>query len=161
LVRNFAELGALEAVVDLDAATVKALIAKHGGRAASLDELLNDNRISAVAIATPATTHFSLAERALAAGKHVFVEKPLALDLGQAEALCALAERQDRRLMVGHLLQYHPAFLKLRELIRDSRLGRLQYNYSNRLNFGLIRREEDILWSFAPHDVSMILALVG
>ena len=119
------------------------------------------HRIAAVAIATPAVLHYRIAKAALEAGKHVFVEKPLALTLSEAEELVSVAERLDRRLMVGHLLQYHPAFLKLKELVREGRLGRLQYLYSNRLNFGKIRREEDILWSFAPHDLSMILSLVG
>lgn len=114
-----------------------------------------------MAIAAPAVLHASLARRALEAGKHVFVEKPLALQVDEAEALCTLADERDRRLMVGHLLQYHPAFIKLRQLVRDGVLGRLQYLYSNRLNLGKVRREEDILWSFAPHDLSMILSLVG
>jgi predicted dehydrogenase len=161
LVRNFSELGALEALVDVDASTVAALIAKHGGRAAGLDEVLKETDTEAVAIAVPASAHFAFAKRALEAGKHVFVEKPLALDLAEADSLCALAERLDRRLMVGHLLQYHPAFLKLKELVQSGRLGKIQYLYSHRLNFGLIRREEDILWSFAPHDISMILSVVG
>lgn len=160
-VRNFAQLGALEAVVDARKATVDELIQRHGGRALTLDEALSDRGIDAVVCATPAATHFEIGRRALEAGKHVLIEKPLALELGQAEALCALAERLDRRLMVGHLLQYHPAFLKLKDLIREGRLGRLQYIYSNRLNLGQIRREEDILWSFAPHDISMILSMVG
>src|SRR4029077_13481329 len=90
-----------------------------------------------------------------------FVEKPLALAVNEAEAIIRLAERQDRRLMVGHLLQYHPAFIALRDLVREGALGRLQYIYSNRLNLGKVRREEDILWSFAPHDISMILSLIG
>ena len=106
------------------------------------------HRIAAVAVATPAVQHYKFAKAALEAGKHVFVEKPLALTLGEAEELVSVAEHLDRRLMVGHLLQYHPAFLKLKELVREGRLGRLQYLYSNRLNFGKIRREEDILWSF-------------
>ena len=123
--------------------------------------VLGDDGIDAVAIAAPAGLHARLAEEALEAGKHVFVEKPLALAVAEAEAVTQLAERQDRRLMVGHLLQYHPAFMRLRELVRDGALGRLQYIYSNRLNLGKVRREEDILWSFAPHDISMILSLVG
>ncbi len=102
----------------------------------------------------------NLPRRAIEAGKHVFVEKPLALTVPEAEALCALAERQGRRLMVGHLMQYHPGFSKLRALVREGALGRLHYLYSNRLNLGKVRREEDILWSFAPHDLSMILSLV-
>ncbi|MDJ1160257.1 Gfo/Idh/MocA family oxidoreductase [Chelatococcus sp. SYSU_G07232] len=161
LVRNFAELGALEALVDAHAPTVEALLAKHGGRALTFEAALADPKIDAVAIAAPAALHYTLAKRALEAGKHVFVEKPLSLEVAEAKALCALAERLDRRLMVGHLLQYHPVFLELKKLVRDGRLGRLQYVYSNRLNLGKIRREEDILWSFAPHDLSMILSLVG
>ena len=117
--------------------------------------------IAAVAIAAPAAHHASLARAALEAGKHVFVEKPLALTLVEAERLCQLAEQRDRCLMVGHLLQYHPAFIALRDLVNRGELGRLQYLYSNRLNLGKVRREEDILWSFAPHDLSMILSLVG
>ncbi len=161
LVRVFAELGALAALVDAHRLTVEALAAKHGGRAMSLEAALADPTIDAVAIAAPAALHYSLAKQALKAGKHVFVEKPLALEVAEAQELCELAERLDRRLMVGHLLQYHSAFLKLKELVREGRLGRLQYLYSNRLNLGKIRREEDILWSFAPHDLSMILSLVG
>ncbi|MBV9405173.1 MAG: Gfo/Idh/MocA family oxidoreductase [Acidobacteriaceae bacterium] len=158
LVRNFAALGALEALVDSDNTTVDALRQQFGGRHASFDEALADPAIDAMAIAAPAALHFRLAGEALRAGKHVFVEKPLALDIREAEELCELAERFDRRLMVGHLLQYHPAFLELRRLVREGKLGRLQYVASNRLSLGKIRREEDILWSFAPHDISMILS---
>ena len=161
IVRNFAALGALAAVVDQDRSTAQALCAVHGGAATSFEDVLTDASIAAVAVATPALLHHRFAKAALEAGKHVFVEKPLALRLEQAEELVTLAERLDRRLMVGHLLQYHPAFLKLKELVREGCLGRLQYLYSNRLNLGKIRREEDILWSFAPHDLSMILSLVG
>jgi UDP-2-acetamido-3-amino-2,3-dideoxy-glucuronate N-acetyltransferase len=161
LVRNFAELGALAAICDTVPATATQLSEKYGAPAVSLDVIWRDPAIAGVAIATPAVLHASLAQRALNAGKHVFVEKPLALQVDEAEALCALAEERDRRLMVGHLLQYHPGFMKLRQLVRDGELGRLQYLYSNRLNLGKVRREEDILWSFAPHDLSMILSLVG
>ena len=161
LVRNFAAHGALAAIVDSNAETAAKMVAAHGGRHAGLEEVLADKTIAAVAIASPAATHYALAKQALAAGKHVFVEKPVALDLAQAGELCLLSERTGRALMVGHLLQYHPAFLKLKEMVKSGALGQLQYIYSNRLNFGLIRREEDILWSFAPHDVSMILSLTG
>jgi predicted dehydrogenase/acetyltransferase-like isoleucine patch superfamily enzyme len=128
---------------------------------AEFEEVLRDTNIAGVAIAAPAVLHAELARRAIEAGKHVFVEKPLALTLTEAEQLCALAESIDRRLMVGHLMQYHPGFTRLRELVRQGALGRLQYIYSNRLNLGKVRREEDSLWSFAPHDLSMILSLVG
>jgi UDP-2-acetamido-3-amino-2,3-dideoxy-glucuronate N-acetyltransferase len=161
LVRNFAELGALEAIVDVDPETAKSLTGAFGGRALGFEAALNDPTIQAVAIATPASNHYASAKAALEAGKHVFVEKPLSLRVEEADELCALAERLDLRLMVGHLLQYHAAFLKLRQIVREGKLGRLQYIYSNRLNLGKIRREEDILWSFAPHDLSMVLALVG
>jgi predicted dehydrogenase/acetyltransferase-like isoleucine patch superfamily enzyme len=161
LVRNFAALGALRAITDPDRDAAAAVAQQNGCLAADWRDVLADPRVDGVAIAAPAALHAGLARQALEAGKHVFVEKPLALQVPDAEALCQLAERNDRRLMVGHLLQYHPAFLRLKELVREGALGRLQYVYSNRLNLGKIRREEDILWSFAPHDISMILSLVG
>jgi UDP-2-acetamido-3-amino-2,3-dideoxy-glucuronate N-acetyltransferase len=161
LVRNFAELGALAAICDADRETAEALAVRHGSKTEDLETVLRDKSVAGVAIAAPAVLHATLARRALDAGKHVFVEKPLALKIDEAETLCAQAEQRDRRLMVGHLLQYHPGFIRLRELVRDGALGRLQYIYSNRLNLGKVRREEDILWSFAPHDISMILSLVG
>ncbi len=161
LVRNFSELGALDAVVDAHAPTAEALAAKHGARVLEVEQALADDGIQAVAIAAPAAQHHALAKAALNARKHVFVEKPLALDVGQAEELCALAARLDRRLMVGHLLHYHPVFAALKALVREGRLGRVQYVWSNRLSLGKIRQEEDVLWSFAPHDISMILSLVG
>ena len=161
LVRNFAELGALAAICDPDQASASQLSARYGAPVIAMDAVLRDPAIAGVAIAAPAAQHAELATAALEAGKHVFVEKPLALTVPEAERVCVLAEQHRRVLMVGHLLQYHPAFIALRELVRDGALGRLQYLYSNRLNLGKVRREEDILWSFAPHDLSMILSLVG
>jgi UDP-2-acetamido-3-amino-2,3-dideoxy-glucuronate N-acetyltransferase len=114
-----------------------------------------------VAIATPAATHFDLARKALLAGKDVFVEKPLALGAKDGEDLVALAAGSGRVLMVGHVLQYHPAVIRLKELIAAGDLGRIQYIYSNRLNIGKLRTEENILWSYAPHDISAILMLLG
>jgi predicted dehydrogenase/acetyltransferase-like isoleucine patch superfamily enzyme len=160
LVRNFSELGALTAVSDRDAGMAAALADQYGVSAAEFGDVLATADVDAVVIAAPATQHYGLATEAITAGKHVYVEKPLALDVDEAEALCKQAESVGRVLMVGHLLQYHPAFLKLRELVDEGALGRVQYVYSNRLNLGRIRREEDILWSFAPHDISMILSLV-
>jgi UDP-2-acetamido-3-amino-2,3-dideoxy-glucuronate N-acetyltransferase len=113
-----------------------------------------------VAIATPAELHADLTRKALQAGKDVFVEKPLCLSLQEGQSLITLARESRRILMVGHLLWYHPAVLKLKELIDSGELGRIQYIYSNRLNLGKIRREENILWSFAPHDISVILGLL-
>lgn len=161
LARNFAELGVLAAVVDGDAATAERVAAATGARSASLDEVLVDPAIAAISIATPAETHFSVAMRAIEAGKHVFVEKPLSLDTAEAEQMIAAAAARERRLMVGHLLQYHPVFRKMRELVAAGGIGQLQYIYSNRLSLGKFRVEENVLWSFAPHDVSMILALAG
>jgi UDP-2-acetamido-3-amino-2,3-dideoxy-glucuronate N-acetyltransferase len=161
LVRNFAELGALRAVVDPDAATAAALAETHGASVADFEAVLTDPKVSGVAIAAPAPLHHRLARRALEAGKHVFVEKPLALTLAEGEDLVELAAQTGLTLMVGHLLQYHPVFLRLRDLVAAGGLGRLRYVYSNRLSLGKIRREEDVLWSFAPHDISMVLALAG
>lgn len=161
LVRNFAEHGALRAVCDDSPQVAAEQSAKHGAPVRGIDQILSDGTIAAVAIATPAVTHAALAARALAAGKHVFVEKPIALELRAAEELKAQAERAGRVLMVGHLLRYHPVFIRLHEFVRAGRIGRLRHLYSHRLNLGKVRREENILWSFAPHDISMILALVG
>ena len=161
LVRNYAELGALCAVCDSSTEALEAFRTKYAGVRCTTDyrEILDDGKITGVVIATPAATHFSLAREALLSGKDVFVEKPLALHVGEAEELKAVSEKQGRILMVGHLLQYHSAFIRLKELIRAGELGRIHYIYSNRLSFGKIRREEDIMWSFAPHDISMILTL--
>jgi UDP-2-acetamido-3-amino-2,3-dideoxy-glucuronate N-acetyltransferase len=117
--------------------------------------------ITGIAIATPAVTHGDLVRQALLANKDVFVEKPLCLSVEEGKHLIALASERSRVLMVGHLLWYHPAVLRLHELVKQGELGRIRYIYSNRLNLGKIRREENILWSFAPHDVSVILGLLG
>ncbi len=161
LVRNFNDLGALAGICDPDATHAQSLAREYQSSVLNWSEVLRDPNIDSVAIAAPAVLHYQLASAALDGGKHVFVEKPLALDVSDAGKLCELAQRKDLRLMVGHLLQYHPAYLKLKEMVSEGSLGRLQYIYSNRLNLGKIRREEDILWSFAPHDISMILALLG
>src|SRR5215211_410915 len=160
LVRNFHQLGALAAIHDVDPRTAAKMASEYGVAAMDLTAILDSN-IPAVVISAPAEQHGLLVRRALQARKHVYVEKPLALDLREADELCRIAEGGKRVLMVGHLLQYHNAFLKLKELSGSGALGRLLYVYSNRLNLGKLRREENILWSFAPHDISMILALVG
>lgn len=160
LARNFAELGALEAIVDGHPETAERISAATGARIATLEEVLADPAIDAISFATPAETHFELALRALESGKHVYVEKPVALAPQDAEKLIEVAARHDRRLMVGHLLQYHPIFRKMRELVRSGAIGDLGYVYSNRMSLGKFRIEENVLWSFAPHDVSMLLSLV-
>ena len=160
-VRNFHALGALAAVADANADLAASMSETYDVPAKDYDAILSDTEIDGVVIAAPAEMHADLAIRALGAGKHVFVEKPLALTVAEAEGVLAAAEKAGRIVMVGHLLQYHPAFLKLGEMVKAGALGKLQYLYSNRLNLGKIRREENALWSFAPHDISMILALVG
>ncbi|MEM7274421.1 MAG: Gfo/Idh/MocA family oxidoreductase [Actinomycetota bacterium] len=159
--RSLSAIGALAAVADVDPDRSSALGVEFDVPALPIEMALEDRDIAAVAIATPAATHHEVATRAMLAGKDVFVEKPMALEPRHAEAMVAVAESTGRVLMVGHLLQYHPAFRTLIDQIAAGTLGRLQYVYSNRLNFGKIRREEDVLWSFAPHDLSMILALAG
>lgn len=161
LARTFAELGALGAVVDANAKAAQEISERTGAPARDLEDVLADNAISGVAIATRAETHYALAKRALASGKHVFVEKPLVLDEGQAEALIRQASEADRVLMVGHLLRHHPAFRRMLEIVRSGEYGPLRYVCSDRLSLGKIRTEENVLWSFAPHDISMILALTG
>ena len=127
----------------------------------NFDDLLRNDQIQGVALATPAETHAELAIQAMQAGKDVFVEKPMALILEDAEKMKKVAEGTDRILMVGHLLEYHPAVIKLREMIASGQLGKINYIYSNRLNFGKVRTEENALWSFAPHDVAVIVRLMG
>lgn len=123
-------------------------------------DILNNRDITAVAIASPAITHYEYVKKALLAGKDIFVEKPLALTVREGEELVRLAEKGNNVLMVGHILQYHQALLKLKELITSGELGKIQYVYSNRLNIGKLRTEENILWSFAPHDISVMLMLI-
>jgi len=163
LLRNFNQLGALAAYCDGDEAMRAPFATLYPDSAPYADaKLIFENTgIDAVAIATPAATHGALTRMALEAGKHVFVEKPLCLDVAEAEELRDLAVKLDRTLMVGHLLLYHPAFRAVQDLVNSDRLGNLRYIYSNRLSLGKIRKEENALWSFAPHDISMILALVG
>ncbi len=161
LVRNFAQLGALSMVVDSTEAgreTARTL-APTVPLAADVAEIWASD-IPAVVIATPAETHYDIAKAALLAGKDVYVEKPLALNYDHAAELVALAAERSRILMVGHVLEYHPAIVALQELVRRGELGKVRYIYSNRLSLGKIRREENILWSFAPHDIAIILRML-
>ena len=162
LVRVFHQLGVLARICDSSAARLQELSAKYPDVTmdSSCDLALADPSVEGVVIATPAETHYALASRALLAGKDVFVEKPLTLHCEEAVLLTALAERGNRILMVGHLLKFHPAVTRLKQLIEQGELGRVEYVYSNRLNLGKVRREENALWSFAPHDISVILFLV-
>ncbi len=163
LVRNYHSLSALRLICDSDRSTLQ-YFQQHYPEVETclaLSEVLSHPDICGIAIATPAETHFRIARESLLAGKHVFVEKPLALSEAQGNELIALAERHRRILMVGHLLHYHPVFVRLKEMALSGEFGRINYIYSHRLNLGKIRREENILWSFAPHDISMILSLAA
>jgi UDP-2-acetamido-3-amino-2,3-dideoxy-glucuronate N-acetyltransferase len=158
LARNFAELGALTAVVDPNPETAAKHANMHGVVAMTAEEALASD-VDGIVIAAPAELHADLALKGYAAGKHVYVEKPLALSVADGEKIHAAAKSADRILMVGHLLQYHPVFAALRDRVRAGDLGKLRYAYSNRLSTGKFRVEEDAFWSLAPHDVSMLLAL--
>ena len=163
LVRNFYNLNSLKLVCDKNETILSNYKDQYKDieTCLALTDVLSNKAIQGVVIATPAETHFNIARESLLAGKHVYVEKPLVLREEEGQELIELARKGRRILMVGHLLQYHPVFIRLKELAQSGELGRINYIYSHRLNLGKIRREENILWSFAPHDISMILALAG
>lgn len=163
LVRVFYELGVLDVICDLDEKVLKERKKDHPKLKITKDfsDILNDKKIKGVIISSPAAIHYDLVKKALFSGKDVFVEKPLALDIKQGEELVKIAREKKLILMVGHLLLYHPAVLKLKEIIKSGKLGEVDYIYSNRLNFGKLRKEEDVLWSFAPHDISVIVDIMG
>ena len=163
LVRNYYDLGVLKLICDKNETVLESFKKQYPevDTCLALNDVLGRDDVGGVVIATPAETHYTLAREALLAGKHVYVEKPLVLDEEEGEELIGLAHETKRVLMVGHLLQYHPVFVRLKELASKGELGRINYIYSHRLNLGKIRREENILWSFAPHDISMILSLAG
>lgn len=162
LIRVFSQLGALDTVCDVEVTKLRALNEEYPkvNVTRAYADILSNKLITAVVIATPTETHFRLAKESLLADKDIFVEKPLATDTQDGIELVELAKKRKRILMVGHILAYHPAITGLKELINNGSLGRIQYIYSNRLNLGKIRKEENILWSFAPHDISAILFLL-
>lgn len=163
LARNFYELGALHTICERDAERLSSFKEKYPEAkfTTSYTEVLENAEITRIVIAAPAFLHYQLAKQALTAGKDVYVEKPLCLDVDEGKELIALAEKKGLILMVGHLLQYHPCVHKLHELVGCGELGQLQYITSNRLNLGSYRTEENALWNFAPHDISVILSLCG
>lgn len=163
LIRNFAAVGKLGAICDSNSAALSQFAAQYPEVKvySKLEDALENRELNAFALATPAEQHHQMGLAVLRAGKDLFVEKPLALEWEDGIQMVETAKEQRRILMVGHLLRYHPAVEKIQELIRDSVLGRIDYIYSNRLSMGKIRQEENALWSFAPHDISVILALVG
>ena len=163
LVRNFAQLQALELICDENPSVLQAQATMYPGvrPTGRWEEVLDDDAVDGVVVATPAALHQGQAKAALCRGKHVFVEKPLALHYRDGEEIVELAEARRLVLMVGHILEYHPAIALLKDLVERGELGRLLYVYSNRLNLGRVRQVENILWSFAPHDIAVICRLVG
>ncbi len=126
-----------------------------------INEIVKSDEINAVIIATSAETHYKVSLACLESGKNVLVEKPITLISSEAKHLLDVAEKNNLKLMVGHVLLYHPAIIRMKEEIEKGKIGKLQYIYSNRLNLGTVRSEENILWSFAPHDISIIQYLTG
>jgi len=127
---------------------------------AEAEKVISDNEVNAIVIATTPDTHYDLAKKALLAGKHVFVEKPMSLNARDGEELVRIAREQKKVLMVGHILEYHPGFLKMKELVDTGELGDIFYLYSTRVNLGVVRQHENALWSLAPHDISIALMLI-
>lgn len=161
LVRNFSELEVLSSICDPDTEIANKYAGQYNVKNSSFIEIINDLNIKGVVLAVPAPLHASMAIEAMNKGKHVFVEKPLAMNETEAELMITTAKKNNVKLMVGHLLQYHPIFKTIRKIVNADEIGELNYIYSNRLSFGKIRTKEDIIWSFAPHDISMILSLAG
>ena len=163
LARNFYALGALHTICDANESTQDKFEELYPDVhfTSNFTALLDNPEIETVAVAAPAVAHYILTKRLLEAGKDVYVEKPLCLDSKEAKELIQLAKEKGRILMVGHLLQYHPCVEQLQKMIQQGELGKLQYIVSNRLNLGKVRTEENALWNFAPHDISVILSLCG
>lgn len=160
LVRNFNELGVLHTVCDSNPEALSK-VPDGVARTNSYHYVMENTDIEGVVIATPAHTHYELADQAIVNMKDVFIEKPMALSAKEGRGLVEKAELYGRIILVGHVLEYHPAIMKLYEMVHNGKLGALRYIYSNRLNLGKFRTEENILWSFAPHDVAVMLSLTG
>ena len=161
LVRNFSELKVLSSICDPNKETAQKFSQLYGVNHLDYDEIINDASIEGIVLAVPASLHAPMAIKAMNAGKNIYVEKPLAMNQSEAKRMIDVANEKNVHLMVGHLLQYHPVFVALRKLIESDELGDISYIYSNRLSFGKVRSEEDVIWSFAPHDISMILSITG
>jgi len=161
LVRNFSELGALYSVTDANIETAKNYANQYKVKSLTFDETINNKDIEGVVLTVPAKLHAPMAIEAMNKGKHVFVEKPLALNESDTKLMIETSKKNNVKLMVGHLLHYHPIFKEIKKIVKEGQIGKLEYVQSNRLSFGRYRSEEDIIWSFAPHDISMILALAN
>ena len=161
LVRNFYELGVLASICDPSTEIVEQYSKQYSVQNHSFSEIINNPNIKGVVLAVPAKHHALMAIDAMNKGKHVFVEKPLAMNEAEATLMIETAKENKVQLMVGHLLQYHPVFKKTKDIVQRGEIGEINYIYSNRLSFGKVRTEEDVIWSFAPHDISMILSLAN
>ena len=161
LVRNFYELGALASICDPNIDIVEQFSKQYSVQNHSFSEIINNSNIKGVVLAVPAKHHAAMAIDAMKQGKHVFVEKPLAMNEAEASLMIETAKENKVQLMVGHLLQYHPVFKKVKDIVQSGEIGEINYIYSNRLSFGKVRTEEDVIWSFAPHDISMILSIAN
>jgi predicted dehydrogenase len=161
LIRNFYELGALASICDPNIEIAEQYSKQYSVQNHLFSEIINGSNIEGVVLAVPAKHHAAMAIDAMKKGKHVFVEKPLAMNESEAKLMIQTAKENKVRLMVGHLLHYHPVFKKIKDLVQSGEIGEINYIYSNRLSFGKVRTEEDIIWSFAPHDISMILSLAN
>ncbi|MBN1694213.1 Gfo/Idh/MocA family oxidoreductase [candidate division WOR-3 bacterium] len=165
LVRNFSKILGLNSVsvCDLDENRLTLVKSEYAGIKTyrKPGEIIDISQIKAVVISTPAETHYEIAKKALLAGKHVFVEKPLSLEIKEAEELIEIAEKNKLTLMVDHLLVYHPVVCEIKKLIDNGELGSIYYFYSQRLNLGVIRSKENVLWSLGPHDISVFLYLLN
>ena len=161
LIRNFFELGFLHSVCDNNIELANQFARKYNTKFFSYDEILKNPTVKGVVLAVPAKFHCSLAIDALNKGKHVFVEKPIAMSVSETELMIASAKKNKVKLMVGHLMLYHPIFKSIKRIIDSKKIGELNYIYSNRLSFGRVRSFEDVIWSFAPHDISMVLSILN
>ena len=163
LIREFNNTGILHSICDTDSDSLKKYNELYPNikTTTSWDDVLNNNEISCVCISLPAHLHYSFAKKSLLAGKDVYVEKPITLDISEADELVKIAKEKNKILMVGHLLHYHPAIVKIKAMIKEGKIGKVKNIIANRLSLGIFRQHENVLWSFAPHDISVILNLVG
>jgi len=161
LIREFNNTNTLHTICDINEEALKKYneLYPHVKTTKSWDDVLDNTEINAVCIALPAEMHFTFAKKSLLAGKDVYVEKPITLDINEAEELVKIAKENDKILMVGHLLHYHPCIEKIKEMINKDKIGKVKNIVANRLNLGIFRVQENVLWSFAPHDISVVLNL--
>ncbi|MFL2715218.1 MAG: Gfo/Idh/MocA family protein [Gammaproteobacteria bacterium] len=160
-VRNIYELDSLYCICEQDIEIANSFTEKFNIPNYTFEQILADTNIVGIILAVPAQYHSEMAIKAMDSKKHVFVEKPLAMNVDEAKSMIESSKRNKVSLMVGHLLQYHPAFIKLKKLCLEGKIGKIKNIYSNRMSMGKVRSEEDVIWSFAPHDISMILSLIN